>query len=183
MNEYFNLLNDRIPEIISRDQFIDRIFEYNRLISSNINLNNIVSSIDLTDRIINGEIIKIKNDNYYPDELIPNYSSELAAIMLKLFTKLNNHEDFKISSRNLVVRFNNRAIIRMEWQICFWVDFKFPSHQLTTFINFIVPEYQLKKTFLNLIIILVRNNMLSINPFTIFLGIKILIDRKKLRKL
>jgi hypothetical protein len=161
---------DKIPDLISREQFVITVFEIGK--RSHHAYDNIVGAVQMGDSYC-------KEGNYY--------SKELAYVTTIIMAKLNEDDGFD-DIKQAIYELDNSYVRKLEIQLCVKFGYHYKPYNIMSLLTGIVlhNSYETCKDRFAPIFydfcfgICLRQSILETNPCTILLAMKMLHRRKRL---
>lgn len=179
----------KLPNEMSREKFVDLVFDLGS--TYNHQYESIVESVMIADRMISyhgmrylfNNLPKINKIDIMCEPIQQHYSIELAHVVTVIISKVN--EDTRYDTIASINNTDNIYVLKMEWEICLMLEFKFRCHNFMTDIGCLLYENfhtQLSSIFWDLAKdICMNKNLLQMSTTTLLTGIVILYQHNLLK--
>lgn len=190
---------NRLPIKIPRDKFVDIVFELG--FTHEHSYESIITSVEIADTFVHHKgqrtpflitspklkkkLKKQVNDDIMKKCVSQHYSKELAYVVTIIVGKSNEDDGFD-NITDAVEEINNIYLYKMEWEVSIIIGFTVKVKNYMTFISKIIIDssfqqhYNVSKFFYYLSKVICKNKtLLSANPATIVLALKLLHRRGK----
>lgn len=173
-----------VPTKIRRTEFVQEVFNINRDYDHSVET--AIVAVAIGDDFVNfvgPRILHVHNKYKTTNELVSQiYSLELAHTATVIAAKFN--EDFGYCNINDAIRnMNNCYIGKMEWEICYTINFTVPRPSICSFIEKCLPltEKSLCSIFWEIfLLICIKIKILNGDPRAVLLAITLLGRKNKL---